>query len=96
MQVAKIYNEHGLGIGIERIDPPLNSKKFKIDNNDNKAAYAFNTANNRKVVICRLLELTRKTHNKNVIDKKKVMVRVGGGWKELSSYLFERQQQASH
>lgn len=94
IQVAKIYNENGLGIGIERIDPPLAKKPAPDASSNIQAQYAFETTHNRKVVVCKLLELkaTRKAQLNGEPNRQKVMVRVGGGWKDLKSYLIERQQ----
>ena len=94
VQVGKIYNEHGLGIGIERIDPPLTRKPHPEAVSNMEAQYAFETSHNRKIVNCKLLEIkaTRRGQINGEGDRKKVMVRVGGGWKDLNNYLVERQQ----
>ncbi|TIB37363.1 hypothetical protein E3P86_02210 [Wallemia ichthyophaga] len=94
VQVGIIYNDHGLGIGIQRIDPPLSRRPRPETVSNMQAQYAFETPHNRKVVNCKLLEVkaTRRAQLNGEGDRKKVMVRVGGGWKDLSHYLIERQQ----
>nr|GAT45701.1 predicted protein [Mycena chlorophos] len=85
-EVAYVVNAISHGLLVERVDPPL--KKLPKDGEEQKAQYAFSNALSRKVITCKLTTLTRPG---KADATKKVMVRVGGGWQELSFYLLNRQ-----
>ncbi|KAJ7066550.1 hypothetical protein C8F01DRAFT_1123668 [Mycena amicta] len=84
-EVAFVANSIAHGLLVERVDPPL--KKLLKDGEEQKAQYAFSNALSRKVITCKLTTLARPGKDAT----KKVMVRVGGGWQELTMYLLNRQ-----
>ncbi|KAF7308847.1 GAR domain-containing protein [Mycena kentingensis (nom. inval.)] len=85
-EVALVCNAIAHGLLVERVDPPL--KKLPKDGEEQKAQYAFSNALSRKVITCKLTTLTRPGKSDAT---KKVMVRVGGGWQDLSHYILNRQ-----
>ncbi|KAF7309843.1 GAR domain-containing protein [Mycena indigotica] len=85
-EVAIVVNAISHGLLVERVDPPI--KKLPKEGEEQKAQYAFSNALSRKVITCKLTTLTRP--GKADVTKK-VMVRVGGGWQDLSHYILNRQ-----
>ena len=83
-EVATVANSIPHGLLVERIDPPL--RVIPKENEEIKAQYAFTNQIARKVVVCRLLTMSRSG-----VKTKKVMCRVGGGWQELQLYILNRQ-----
>jgi len=87
-EVAFVVNSISHGLLVERVDPAL--KKLPKEGEELKAQYAFSNALSRKVITCRLTTLTRPGKS-DFMTTKKVMVRVGGGWQDLSHYILNRQ-----
>ncbi|KZT59040.1 hypothetical protein CALCODRAFT_494043 [Calocera cornea HHB12733] len=88
-EVAKTVNGLAHGFLIERVDPigiaPSSS-------GDHKARYAVSNSLGKKVIVCRLVIMTRSTGTGGPRkEMRKVMVRVGGGWQDLDIYLLNRQ-----
>lgn len=84
IEVATVVNSIPHGLLVERIDPPL--RTIPKENEEVKAQYAFTNQIARKVVVCRLLTMSRSG-----VKSKKVMCRVGGGWQDLQLYILNRQ-----
>ncbi|SPO30974.1 uncharacterized protein UTRI_05390_B [Ustilago trichophora] len=89
VEVAAICN--GLGVSLERIDPPL-PRGVRLEEGpgkDNRAQYEIG---GRKMA-CRLLELHRPAGSAGAragTKAKKILVRVGGGWQDLEQWLLAR------
>lgn len=86
VEVARVVNSVAHGFLVERVDPPLRTPPKAGE--ELKAQYAFSSALARKVLNCRLVVIGRSGQANG--ETKKVMVRVGGGWQELSMYLLSR------
>lgn len=89
VEVAAICN--GLGVALERIDPPL-PRGVRLEEGpgkDNRTQYEIG---GRKTM-CRLLELHRPAGSAGAragTKAKKILVRVGGGWQDLEQWLLAR------
>ncbi|GAC94938.1 hypothetical protein PHSY_002511 [Pseudozyma hubeiensis SY62] len=89
VEVAAICN--GLGVALERIDPPL-ARGVRLEEGpgkDNRTQYEIG---GRKTM-CRLLELHRPAGSAGAragTKAKKILVRVGGGWQDLEQWLLAR------
>ncbi|KZP01426.1 hypothetical protein CALVIDRAFT_551851 [Calocera viscosa TUFC12733] len=88
-EVAKTVNGLAHGFLIERVDPigiaPSSS-------GEHKARYAVSNSLGKKVIVCRLVIMTRSSGTGGARkEMRKVMVRVGGGWQDLDIYLLNRQ-----
>ncbi|SAM83836.1 uncharacterized protein UBRO_06456 [Ustilago bromivora] len=89
VEVAAICN--GLGVALERIDPPL-PRGVRLEEGpgkDNQARYEIGG----RTMACRLLELHRPAGSAGAragTKAKKILVRVGGGWQDLEQWLLAR------
>ncbi|VDC03508.1 unnamed protein product [Peniophora sp. CBMAI 1063] len=83
-EVAAIVNSVAHTLLVERVDPPLRNSQLPKEGEEQQAQYAFSSSLARKVVTCRLTTLSRPGSTAT----KKVMVRVGGGWKDLQMYML--------
>lgn len=89
VEVAAICN--GLGVALERIDPPL-PRGVRLEEGpgkDNRASYEIGG----RTMACRLLELHRPAGSAGAragTKAKKILVRVGGGWQDLEQWLLAR------
>ena len=83
-EVAAIVNSVAHTLLVERVDPPLRNNQLPKEGEEQQAQYAFSSSLSRKVVTCRLTTLARPGSTAT----KKVMVRVGGGWKDLQMYML--------
>lgn len=89
VEVAAICN--GLGVALERIDPPL-PRGVRLEEGpgkDNRARYEIGG----RTMACRLLELHRPAGSAGAragTKAKKILVRVGGGWQDLEQWLLAR------
>lgn len=85
-EVALVVNSVAHGLLIERVDPPL--RKIPREGEEIRAQYAFSNALAKKIVTCRLTTLTRSGRVANGdATSKKVMCRVGGGERVLTSLI---------
>ncbi|KZV68219.1 hypothetical protein PENSPDRAFT_23549 [Peniophora sp. CONT] len=82
-EVAAIVNSVAHTLLVERVDPPLRNNQLPKEGEEQQAQYALSSSLSRKVVTCRLTTLARPGSTAT----KKVMVRVGGGWKDLQMYM---------
>ncbi|GAC77546.1 hypothetical protein PANT_27d00002 [Moesziomyces antarcticus T-34] len=89
VEVAAICN--GLGVALERIDPPL-PRGVRLEEGPGKDNRAMYEIGGRKMS-CRLLELHRPAGSAGAragSKAKKILVRVGGGWQDLEQWLLGR------
>jgi hypothetical protein len=80
-ELARVLKSFPTDVQVERMDPPL--KKGQLHEGEWKAQYALTSWGERRVLSCRLLELTRSgssLENKT----RKVMVRDKGGKSRLT------------
>ena len=82
-EVARIVNSVPHGLTIERLDPPLRSAPHQGE--EIKAQYALSNALSRRVLGFRLVIINRQG-----VESRKVMARVGGGWVDLATYMTNR------
>ena len=87
-EVAAVANSMAHGLLIERLEPAL--RVIPKEGEELRAQYAFSNALARKVVNLKLTTMTRTGRDQSTTTKK-VMCRVGGGWKDLHVYIADRQ-----
>ncbi|UZJ56019.1 hypothetical protein CBS101457_005339 [Exobasidium rhododendri] len=86
VEVAAIAQS--LGVGIERVDPPLPRGVRDMTPNSSKTV-RYEVGG--KTIVCKMLQLHRPASVRSNDDKtNKILTRVGGGWIDLRQYLLSR------
>lgn len=89
VEVAKVVNSQPLGILLVRVDPPIKKGEVLTPKNGNglMARYTFSSRGgyetNTKPVMSKLVDRGN--------GRRKVLVKIGGGWMDLELFLLGRQ-----